>query len=72
VIKTFTSPPRGVKLALEACCIMLGLKGKIIKDANNQKTVDFWEVSKKMITNYKKLIEQLENYPKEDVNPTII
>jgi hypothetical protein len=51
---------------------MLGLKGKIIKDANNQKTVDFWEVSKKMITNYKKLIEQLENYPKEDVNPTII
>lgn len=51
---------------------MLGLKGKIVKDANNQKTVDFWEVSKKMITNYKKLIEQLENYPKEDVNPSII
>jgi dynein heavy chain len=50
---------------------MLGLKGKVVKDGN-QKTVDFWEVSKKTITNYKKLIEQLENYPKEDVSPAII
>lgn len=71
MIKSFQNPPRGVKLALEACCIMLGLKGKVVKDGN-QKTVDFWEVSKKAITNYKKLIEQLENYPKEDVSPAII
>jgi hypothetical protein len=50
---------------------MLGLKGKVVKEGN-VKTVDFWEVSKKAITNYKKLIDQLENYPKEDVSPAII
>jgi len=27
VIKSFTNPPAGVRLALEACCVMLGLKG---------------------------------------------
>lgn len=71
VIKSFNNPPAGVRLALEACCIMLNIKGKVVK-VGNVKTTDFWEVSKKTITNYKKLIEQLEHYPKEDVKPEII
>jgi dynein heavy chain len=50
---------------------MLNIKGKVVK-VGNVKTTDFWEVSKKTITNYKKLIEQLEHYPKEDVKPEII
>jgi dynein heavy chain, axonemal len=34
--------------------------------------VDFWEVSKKQMTNWKKLIDQLENYPKENVSDDTI
>lgn len=72
-VKNYSNPPSGVRLALEACCVMLGRKGKVVKDPKtNKTTVDFWEVSKKEVTNYKKLIDQLENYPKEDVNPEII
>ena len=71
LMKSFTNPPPGVRLALEAMCVMLGKTPKWVKK-DGQKTADYWEVSKKLIGNYKKLIETLENYPKENVDPKII
>ena len=31
VIKSFNNPPAGVRLALEASCIMLNIKGRLLK-----------------------------------------
>ena len=36
------------------------------------KVPDFWEKSKKLIKDYKKLIARLENYDKNNINPAII
>ena len=71
LMKSFTNPPPGVRLALEAMCVMLGKTPKWVKK-DGQKTADYWDVSKKLIGNYKKLIETLENYPKENVDPKVI
>lgn len=36
------------------------------------KVADFWEKSKKLVKDYKKLIARLENYDKDNINPIII
>ena len=71
MMKSFTHPPPGVRLALEAMCVMLNKQPKWVKK-DGQKVADYWDVSKKTITNYKKLIESLENYPKENIDAKII
>ena len=71
LMKSFQHPPPGVRLALEACCVMLGIKPKMVKK-DGVKVPDYWEASKKIISNYKKLIDELENYPKENIDPKII
>lgn len=44
------SPPAGVKLVLEAVCIMKNIKPVRVKDANSGRMVDdYWEASKKML-----------------------
>jgi len=70
-MKSYQNPPMGVRLALEACCIMLGI-APTMKKVEGQKVADYWDKSKKLITNYKKLIDQLENYPKENIDPVVI
>lgn len=71
VMKSFAHPPYGVRLALEACCIMLEIPPKIVK-VDGKKEKDYWDKSKKLIKDYKKLLHQLETYPKESIkNDTI-
>lgn len=61
----------GVKMALEGCCVMLGI-APTVKKVDGKKVLDYWEKSKKLINNYKKLIDQLENYKKENIDQKII
>lgn len=72
IIKSFVKPPDGVKLALEACCIMIGIAPDMVRVGNGPKVADYWEKSKKLIKDYKKLISRLENYEKDNINPAII
>ena len=71
LMKSFQNPPMGVRLALEGCCIMLGIP-PVMKKVDGVKKPDYWDKSKKLINNYKKLLDQLENYDKENVDPGII
>lgn len=49
-VKGMKSPPGGVKLVMEAVCVMRGIKAVRMKDPNSGKMVeDFWEASKKML-----------------------
>ena len=57
----------GVRLALEACCIMLGIQ-PVMKKIDGVKKPDYWDKSKKLLSNYKKMLDQLENYPKENID----
>ena len=58
-------------MALEACCIMLGIAPGV-KKVDGVKKADYWEKSKKLLSNYKKMLDQLENYPKENMDPAIL
>ena len=51
-VKGMKSPPAGVKLVMEAVCIMKGLKPARIKDPSGSGKMieDYWETAKKMIT----------------------
>lgn len=71
LMKSFTNPPMGVRLALEGCCIMLNIP-PTMKKVDGKKVPDYWEKSKKLINNYKKMLDQLEGYDKENIDPAII
>lgn len=43
-----------------------------MKKVDGVKVADYWEKSKKLINNYKKLLDQLENYPKENISLDIL
>ena len=71
ILKSFQNPPDGVKLALEACCIMLDIAPDIVKGPKG-KHVDYWDKSKKLIKDYKKLISRLEHYNKDNIPESTI
>jgi len=69
-IASLKSPPGGVRLTLEAICIMFGLKPIKKNDpANPQKKIeDYWEVSQKQVLNdAKKLLDDLFEYDKDNI-----
>lgn len=43
-----------------------------MKKVDGVKKPDYWEKSKKLINNYKKLLDQLENYDKENIDPAVL
>lgn len=73
LMKSFNSPPAPIKLALEAACIMLGITPKIVEGPldkvtkKNIKIPDYWEKSKKLLNDYKKFLNSLENYDKDNI-----
>jgi len=45
---SYANPPAGVKLVMEAMCVLKGVPPKMV-GAAGQKTADFWEPGKKML-----------------------
>lgn len=56
---------------MEGICIMLGITPKIVK-VGNVKKPDYWDKSKKLLSKYRELIEQLSNYDKDNIDPGTI
>lgn len=56
VLKALNNPPPGVRLALEGCCIMLGI-APVFKKVDGVKVADYWDKSKKLTKNYKHLLD---------------
>ena len=66
------NPPSGVKLCMEAVCIMKGLKPDRKPDPNSGKMVeDFWGPSLKLLGDLK-FLESLKTYDKDNINPAIM
>jgi dynein heavy chain len=74
-VKNLGKPPGGVKLTMEAVCIMFEIKGEKINDPDNpgKKIIDFFGVSKKtVLANANKLLEDLKNYDKDNIPERVI
>eukprot|EP00898_Chlorokybus_atmophyticus_P008353 jgi/Chlat1/8519/Chrsp80S07812 len=72
-LKGMKSPPGGVKLVMEAVCIMKNIKPTRIKDpgGSGKMVEDYWESSKKMISD-SDFLKALKEYDKDNIAPPII
>jgi dynein heavy chain len=71
-VKGMKSPPAGVKLVMEAVCIMRNVKPTKVKDPVSGKVgEDYWEAAKKMLMEAD-FLDRLKNYDKDNIDPKII
>ncbi|CAG9464833.1 unnamed protein product [Pedinophyceae sp. YPF-701] len=71
-VKGMKSPPAGVKLVMEAVCILKGVKPSRIKDPNSGKMVDdYWDAAKKMLNDFA-FLDSLKTYDKDNIPPKVI
>eukprot|EP01029_Cantina_marsupialis_P009143 TRINITY_DN2137_c0_g4_i1.p1 TRINITY_DN2137_c0_g4~~TRINITY_DN2137_c0_g4_i1.p1 ORF type:complete len:4119 (-),score=1448.16 TRINITY_DN2137_c0_g4_i1:93-12449(-) len=69
-VRAMKNPPGGVKLTMEACCIMFQVKPVMKADPDNlgKKIKDYWEAAQKqLLVNANKLKEDLKNYDKDNI-----
>ncbi|XP_071960977.1 dynein axonemal heavy chain 3-like [Antedon mediterranea] len=71
VVKSMTNPPPGVKLVMEAICIMKGIKPE--KKANDQGKMvdDYWPAAKRMLGDMK-FLESLKDYDKDNIPVSVM
>ncbi|XP_073385492.1 uncharacterized protein [Physcomitrium patens] len=72
-LKGMKSPPAGVKLVMEAVCIMKSIKPTRMKDpgGSGKMIEDYWESCKKMLAD-SDFLKSLKEYNKDDIPPDII
>ncbi|XP_064419638.1 dynein axonemal heavy chain 7 isoform X2 [Latimeria chalumnae] len=68
VVKSMKSPPAGVKLVMEAICILKGIKADKIPDPSGtgKKIEDFWGPAKKLLGEMK-FLQSLHEYDKDNI-----
>ncbi|KAG8124794.1 hypothetical protein E2320_020258, partial [Naja naja] len=70
VVKSMKSPPAGVKLVMEAICILKGIKADKIPDptGTGKKMEDFWGPAKKLLGDMR-FLQSLHEYDKDNIPP---
>ncbi|TPX54258.1 hypothetical protein SeMB42_g00367 [Synchytrium endobioticum] len=72
-VRSMQRPPEGVKLVIEAVCILKGVKPKKIDgDKPGKKVDDYWEVGKAMLAEPQKFLESLVNFDKDNISEAVI
>ncbi|KAH9093106.1 hypothetical protein Ae201684P_008767 [Aphanomyces euteiches] len=69
-VKAMKNPPHGVRLTMEAACIIFGIKPTLKTDPDKpgQKIKDYWESAQKTILgNAKKLLEDMVKFDKDNI-----
>ncbi|KAM4626185.1 dynein axonemal heavy chain 7 isoform 2-T2 [Discoglossus pictus] len=68
VVKSMKSPPSGVKLVMEAICILKGVKPDKIPDpsGSGRKIEDFWGPAKRVLGDMK-FLQSLHEYDKDNI-----
>jgi dynein heavy chain len=69
-VKAMKNPPAGVKLVMEAVCIMKGVKSDRVKDpdGSGKMVEDFWGPSKRLLGDMK-FLQSLKEYDKDNISP---
>ncbi|GBG29641.1 Dynein heavy chain 7, axonemal [Hondaea fermentalgiana] len=72
-VKSLKTPPAGVKLTLEAVCIMMGVKPRKVPNPNGKgKVDDYWEPAKKELLNDPRFLQRLVEYDKDNISEEVI
>ncbi|XP_057653134.1 dynein axonemal heavy chain 3 [Diorhabda carinulata] len=72
VVKSMKNPPSGVKLVMEAICVMKQVKPERRPDPSTGKMVeDFWASSVKILGDMK-FLENLKSYDKDNIPPAVM
>ncbi|XP_028848515.1 dynein heavy chain 12, axonemal isoform X2 [Denticeps clupeoides] len=73
IVKSMKNPPSGVKLVMEAVCVMKDIKPEKINDpaGTGQKILDYWGPSKKLLGDMN-FLRDLKEYKKDDIPATIM
>ncbi|KAL3855114.1 hypothetical protein ACJMK2_014343, partial [Sinanodonta woodiana] len=68
IVKTMKSPPMGVKIVMEALCVLKGIKPDRVPDpsGSGKKIEDFWGPSKKILGDMK-FLESLVQFDKDNI-----
>ena len=70
-VAKYANPPAGVKLVMEAMCVLKAVPPKMV-GAAGQKVADYWEPGKKMLADAKGLLDSMFNFDKDNIPPKII
>ncbi|KAK0056678.1 dynein heavy chain 1 axonemal-like isoform X1 [Biomphalaria pfeifferi] len=72
-VRALQRPPDGVRLVIEAVCIMKGVKAKkVAGDKPGTKVEDFWEVGRALLQDPTKFLESLFKYDKDNIPDEVI
>ncbi|EDV95581.1 GH15699 [Drosophila grimshawi] len=71
VVKSMKNPPYGVKLTLEAVCVLKGIKPDRKPDPSGHMVEDYWGPSMRMLSDMK-FLESLKTFDKDNIPPPII
>ena len=68
IIKTMKNPPAGVKLVMEAVCVMRDIKPDRVPDpsGSGKKVEDYWGPSKRLLGDMK-FLDNLKVYDKDNI-----
>nr|XP_026694595.1 dynein heavy chain 3, axonemal isoform X2 [Ciona intestinalis] len=67
LIKTMQNPPAGVKMTMEAICILKGIKPDRKTDGSGRAIDDFWPAAKKMLGDMK-FLDSLRDFDKDNIS----
>lgn len=73
-VKAMKAPPDGVKVTMEAVCLMLGVPPKKIPNPAGvgPKVDDFWEPAQKVVLNDTGFLDKLMKYDKDNIPEEIM
>ena len=74
-VKSLGRPPQNVIKTLQACCVMFAIKPERINDPDNpgKKINDYFKAAQKnLLSNANKLLDDMQNYDKDNIPPEII
>ncbi|KAI8999183.1 dynein heavy chain and region D6 of dynein motor-domain-containing protein [Gaertneriomyces semiglobifer] len=72
-IRSMQRPPEGVKLVIEAVCLMKNIKPKKVDgDKLGKKVDDYWEPGKALLADPQKFLDSLINFEKDNISETTI
>ena len=73
-MKSFKSPPGGVRLIAEVLCHMFFLKPTMLKDPNNpsKKVADYWSTAKSQLLTGTDFLQRLFDYDKDNIPSKLV
>ena len=73
-VKSLKNPPDGVKLVMEATCIMFEEKPKMVANPTGmgKKVADYWEPATRMLVDPTKFLSDLMTYDKDNIKADVI